>query len=222
MVYVPAGYHPSKKYPVLYLLHGAGDDHTGWRDKGQMKIIADEQIKAGLALPMIIVMPDASGDDAHLGYFNRPKWPYEDHFFTEFIPHIEERFSIVGDKKHRAVAGLSMGGSGSVGYAQHHPEMFSSACPLSGVMGGMAGSGSHIEFLNRAKPDKIEALKTIRWYVDCGDDDSLIVSNMVFCHEMLLKQIPLEYRARNGGHNWVYWQTALPSVLTFVSIGFAD
>jgi enterochelin esterase-like enzyme len=229
LVYLPAGYdeNPTLKYPVLYLLHGASDTHTAWRDKGQMKLITDEHIEAGLTLPMIVVMPDARGESENnmgknMGYFNQEGWPYEDHFFAEFIPYIEKTYRIIGDKKHRAVAGLSMGGGGSVGYAQSHPEMFSSACPLSGALAGMGGASSHVDFVKNATPEQIAALKSVRWYVDCGDDDFLWQANIDFYRAMREKQIPLQYRTRNGGHNWEYWQTALPSVLTFISIGFSN
>ncbi len=234
-VYLPAGYDadPNKKYPVLYLLHGAGDDHTGWLLKGNMQMITDEHIEAGLARAMIIVMPDASGESGgpeggstrNRGYFNQPEWPYEDHFFEEFIPHIERTYRIIGDKRHRAVAGLSMGGGGSVGYAQHHPEMFSSACPLSGALSGMGRSyttSSHVDFVRNATPEQVEALRGVRWWVDCGDDDFLWQANIDFFSAMKEKQIPLQFRIRNGAHNWEYWTSALPSVLTFVSMGFEE
>ena len=235
LVYLPAGYDNSgKDYPVLYLLHGASDTHTAWRDKGNMQIITDEHIESGKTLPMIIVMPDARGEGQdnmgkNMGYFNQPEWPYEDFFFKEFIPYIEKTYRIKGDKKHRAVAGLSMGGGGSARYAQAHPGMFSSACPLSGALGGMTRnsttekrSDSPINFINNATPEQIAALKSVRWYVDCGDDDFLWQANIEFFKLMKEKDIPLQYRMRNGGHNWEYWQTALPSVLTFISIGFTE
>jgi enterochelin esterase-like enzyme len=237
LIYLPAGYdaQPDRKWPVLYLLHGAGDDHTGWRDKGEMKLITDEHTESGLALPMIVVMPDASGEGGgtgggsikNRGYFNQPAWPYEDHFFAEFIPHIERTYRIVGDRRHRAVAGLSMGGGGSVGYAQKHPEMFSSACPLSGALAGMGGPSSpgyfnSVRYVAEATEAQEEALRGVRWWVDCGDDDFLWQANVDFFRAMREKRIPLQYRVRNGAHNWEYWQTALPDVLTFVSVGFSE
>ncbi len=235
LVYLPADYDSSgKSYPVLYLLHGASDTHTAWRDKGVMKLITDEHTEAGMTLPMIIVMPDARGEGVNnmgknMGYSNQPGWPYEDFFFTEFIPYIEKTYRIVGDKKHRAVAGLSMGGLGSAGYAQKHPDMFSSACPLSGALSGLSRdarpekkANSPVGFLESATPQQVEALKTVRWYVDCGDDDFLWQANIEFFSLMKQKGIPLQYRMRNGAHSWEYWQTALPQVLTFCSIGFSE
>ncbi len=231
LVYLPAGYdaNPDKKWPVLYLLHGASDTHTAWRDKGVMKLITDEHIEAGLTVPMIVVMPDARGEGANnsgknMGYFNQPEWPYEDHFFSEFIPYIENTYRIVGDKKHRAVAGLSMGGGGSAAYAQRHPDMFSSACPLSGALAGMSRGleNNHVAFVQNATPEQVEGLRSVRWWVDCGDDDFLWQANIDFFRAMKDKGVPIQFRVRNGAHNWEYWQTALPSVLTFVSAGFSE
>ena len=111
-VYLPPDYDTSERsYPVLYLLHGSGDDHTGWVQFGEVAHIADAAIAKGSATPMIIVMPDAQ--TGKLGYFNQVNWPYEDHFFEEFIPHVEKTYRIKGQKRYRAIAGLSMGGGGS-------------------------------------------------------------------------------------------------------------
>jgi enterochelin esterase-like enzyme len=135
-VYLPPDYETSKRsYPVLYLLHGAGDDQTGWVQFGEVLNITDKAIAEGTATPMIIVMPDAK--TGQMGYFNSIKndWRYEDFFFDEFIPYIEKTYRIKSEKRFRAVAGLSMGGGGSFMYALHRPEMFSSACPLSAYVG---------------------------------------------------------------------------------------
>ena len=133
-VYLPDGYDRSQEsYPVLYLLHGASGCHTDWTQKGDLRRIADEAIAAGMARPMIVVMPDASGEGPkrtgrHMGYFDVPGWDYERFFFEEFMPAVEKRYRIASDKAHRAVAGLSMGGGGTAVYALHHPELFGSAC----------------------------------------------------------------------------------------------
>src|SRR6187399_2168781 len=88
-VYLPPDYETSQRsYPVLYLLHGAGDDQTGWVQFGEVLNITDKAINAGLATPMIIVMPDAN--TGQRGYFNdlKGEWRYEDFFFEEFIPFV--------------------------------------------------------------------------------------------------------------------------------------
>lgn len=135
-IYLPPDYETSSRsYPVLYLLHGSGDDQTGWVQFGEVQYIADKAINEGVATPMIIVMPD--GNTGRRGYFNSPKgdWNYEDFFFQEFMPYIEKTYRIKPDKHYRAVAGLSMGGGGTFIYALHHPELFASACPLSASTG---------------------------------------------------------------------------------------
>lgn len=239
-VYLPDGYDAdtTRHYPVLYLLHGASDTHTAWLQRGNLQQIADEAIAGGTALPMVIVMPDASGEDEnhtglHMGYFDVPGWNYEQFFFQEFMPAVERHYRIDGKKSRRAVAGLSMGGGGTMTYAQHHPELFGSACPLSAWIairktenrneddfGRAFAENSPLEFLRSMTAEQAEALRTVRWWVDCGDDDSLGEESILFYAEMHRHNIPLEFRMRDGGHTWRYWRTALPGVLTFVSTGF--
>ena len=135
-IYLPPDYDTSQRsYPVLYLLHGAGDDQTGWVQFGEVMHIADMAISEGKITPMIIVMPDAFTN--RLGYFNdiRGDWDFEDYFFEELMPYVEKTYRIKSEKRYRAIAGLSMGGGGSFVYALRHPELFSSACPLSAYIG---------------------------------------------------------------------------------------
>src|ERR671912_338008 len=113
-VYLPPDYETSQRtYPVLYLLHGGGDDQTGWVQFGEVLSITDKAIKEGTATAMIIVMPDAN--TGQRGYFNdiSGQWKYEDFFFQEFLPHVEKTYRIKSNKRYRAISGLSMGGGGS-------------------------------------------------------------------------------------------------------------
>lgn len=239
-VYLPPGYETSERsYPVLYLLHGATDNHTGWIQFGEVLHITDKAIQEGIATPMIIIMPDA--DTKVMGYFNVPDYNYEDFFFEEFIPHVEQKYRIKGTKRFRAVAGLSMGGGGSFMYALRHPDMFSSACPLSAYVGPLtleqadqsmkrrnpnitdAQVKSYFEnynALNLLANADVEKVKSVRWYIDCGDDDFLYEGNSKMHIEMRKKEIPHEYRVRDGGHRWSYWRSALPEVLRFISDSF--
>ena len=207
-VYLPPDYESSaRSYPVLYLLHGGGDDHTGWVQFGEVLHIADKAIREGQATPMVIVMPDAG--TTRRGYFNdiRGDWRYENFFFDEFMPHVERTYRIKGEKRYRAVAGLSMGGGGSFMYALHRPDLFSSACPLSASVGSLSLEDAERRYMRRgrgAPPDEdaepltdeqiesyynrhsvlelIEHLSdedknAVRWYIDCGDDDFLFEGN---------------------------------------------
>ena len=110
-VYLPPDYETSSRsYPVLYLLHGGGDDQTGWVQFGEVQHIADKAFKKGKATPMVIIMPDANAGKR--GYYNdiTGNWRYEDFFFEELMPFVEKQYRIKGEKRYRAEAGLSMGG----------------------------------------------------------------------------------------------------------------
>jgi enterochelin esterase-like enzyme len=249
-VYLPPDYDISKRsYPVLYLLHGGGDNQTAWIQFGEVMHITDKAIKEGMATSMIIIMPDASA--GRRGYFNSMDgdWRYEDFFFEEFIPYIERTYRIKSEKRYRAVAGLSMGGGGTFIYALHHPELFSSACPLSANCGPVSlddnqkfrwtwprgpnserkeftreekeifFTGRSVLYMIKNMPE--EQKKEIRWYIDCGDDDQLFYDSNSLIHiAMRDNEIPHEYRVRDGGHNWQYWREALPEVLRFISKTF--
>jgi len=241
-IYLPADYETSNRsYPVLYLLHGAGDDQTGWVQFGEVKSITDKAIQDGKCTAMIIVMPD--GNTGQRGYFNSPKgdWNYEDFFFQEFMPFIEKTYHIRAEKRYRAISGLSMGGGGTFMYALHHPELFSSACPLSAYTGpitlqdasdrlkkqypDISDADIAKNFSNQSATELINAMpedqkKSVRWYIDCGDDDFLYEGNCLVHIAMRKKDIPHEFRIRDGAHNWTYWREALPTVLEFVSQAF--
>ncbi|MEL0280678.1 MAG: alpha/beta hydrolase-fold protein [Gammaproteobacteria bacterium] len=241
-VYLPPDYETSSRsYPILYLLHGLGDDQTGWIQYGEVKKIADNSIKNGDATPMIIVMPDAN--TGRIGYFNIPsqRWMYEDFFFEELMPYVESKYRIKSDKRFRAISGLSMGGGGTLTYALHRPDLFSAAAPLSAATGSTDVDESldrikryGIEFtreemknllennhpLNLIKKMKLSDINSIRWYIDCGDDDYLFEDNSLLHIAFNKKGIKHEYRVRDGAHNWTYWRESLPLVLEFVSKGF--
>ena len=188
-------------------------------------------------------MPDAN--TGRRGYFNdvTGEWRYEDFFFEEFIPHVERTYRIRGEKRYRAVAGLSMGGGGSFMYALHHPEMFSSAAPLSASVGPLSldelrtrlnapesqvrATEAQIEaYYNRhsalalVNSMPVEQLRAVRWYIDCGDDDFLYEGNSLIHIALRKKEVPHEFRIRDGGHTWTYWRDSLPTVLEFVSQAF--
>ncbi len=244
-VYLPPDYHASeRRYPAMYLLHGSGDDQTGWIQFGEVRHITDKSIREGKATPMIIVMPDAN--TGVRGYFNdvTNSWRYEDFFFEELIPHVEERFRIKPEKRYRAVAGLSMGGGGSFIYALRRPELFSSAAPLSAWVGpgSVEEYKSTMERWGNDPPDlpndaieeyvkrhnAVELIRTlpaddirsVRWFIDCGDDDFLYEGNSLAHIEMRKREIPHEFRIRDGAHTWTYWRESLPNVLYFVSQAF--
>lgn len=242
-IYLPDDYGTSNRYyPVLYLLHGWTDDETSWIQMGDMKQIADQAICENLATNMIIVMPDA-GETWYVNSFDG-KERYEDMFFEELIPEIEKGYRARPSKQYRAIAGLSMGGYGSFLYSLRHPDAFVACAPLSAAIytdeimekskGNSRGelfsklygkdlvtehwqANSVIHLLEGLKE---ENLPKVYYYIDCGDEDTLLHGNNLIHEIMQKKGIKHEFRVRDGGHTWIYWRTALPEVLRFVSKQF--
>ena len=243
-VYLPSGFDKSdKQYPVIYMLHGLSDNYTAWVERGGMQTVADELIGTGELREVVIIMPNAGGPDIHNtwnGYFNMPGWNYEDFFFKEFLPQVEQKYRIISDKGHRAVMGLSMGGGGSTVYCQRHPDMFSSCYAMSawlenkqGQVGGKdlkkdklyyvsnaVNEHSALAFIDNADDATLQALRTVKWFFDCGDDDFLVRLSFELHMKMKEKGVKSELRVRNGVHNWEYWHTALRTALPYASRNF--
>ncbi len=243
-VFLPKSYdvQTDKKYPVLYLLHGMLDTNSGWHTRGHVKDVMDQLTESGEASEMIIVTPNAGGniyEGVWNGYFNMPGWNYEDFFYTEFLPYIEKTYRIIADKQHRAIGGLSMGGGGSTVYAQRHADMFCACYAMSALM-NIPGENSTpsqgqdkmdiltksvrehnaIQFVKNADATTITNLRSISWFVDCGDDDFLFDVNIDFFRAMRDAQVPCQLRIRDGGHTWEYWHSALYTALPFFSRSF--
>lgn len=238
-VYLPLGYddNESQRYPVLYLFHSAGATDQTWTQTGQLKEIADNAVRSHATTPMIIVMPDASGSDERhlgkrLGYFSVEGWDYESYFHRELIPAVDSTYRTIAEKNRRAVAGVSMGGEAAVAYAQKNPGFYGASCAISGILGKPEQSvmaktdpdyadglvkNNPAAFVERATPSQVEALQSVRWYADCGDNDFFYEGNIQFFLAMKAKKIPIEYRMRSGVHDWYYWTSGLPAVLQFVS-----
>lgn len=242
-VYLPPSYDENKKYPVLYLFHGMSQTDRDWLFRGHVQEVADRLVYSGEADEMVIVLPDAGGDiykGAWNGYFDMPGWKYESFFFDEFLPYIEMKYNIIGDKKHRAVAGLSMGGGGATAYGLWHPDMFSSVYAMSalmdipefgaakydnpddklGILTKVVKERSCIKFVESSDENVKTALRTVSWFVDCGDDDFLLDRNIEFFHALRNSGIKCQFRVRDGGHDWEYWHSALYICLPFVSRNF--
>lgn len=243
-VYLPGNYDKDKQagFPVLYLLHGMEADHSTWFKETQAKGPIDRILTSGQATPMVIVSPDAGGYDPSKdqnGYFNIPGWKYEDFFYNELMPFVEEKYGCGGSKEKRAIAGLSMGGGGATGLAQHRPDLFSSSYAMSALMSLPVGraipqnpddkigklyrsvvENDCVNYVKNADEATRDALRSVNWFVDCGDDDFLLDGNIDFVRAMKAAKIPVEFRVREGNHSHEYWHTALYIALPFASRNF--
>lgn len=241
-VYLPSSYKNDTQahYPILYLLHGLTDNHRAWLEKGQMDRVMDELINCGEIPPMVVIMPNAGDSDTRRvwnGYFNMPGWNYEDFFFQELLPTVEAKYRAGGSKEQRAIAGLSMGGGGSVGYAIAHSDMFVACYAMSAWLTAekrenadvkdkmaMLSNAVHdhdpVTIIEQADEDKLNALRSVKWFLDCGDDDFLFDRNIDLYKVMRQKRFTAQLRVRDGSHNWEYWHNALRLCLPFVSRAF--
>lgn len=242
-IYLPDDYETSNRnYPVLYLLHGWTDDEASWIQMGDMKRIADQAIHENLAVDMIIVMPNA-WETWYVNSFDG-KERYEDMFFEELIPEIEKSYRARPLKQYRAIAGLSMGGYGALLYSLRHPDAFVACAPLSAAIytdeimeknkdnyrgdlfNKLYGKGNVTDhWHSNSVIHLLESLKEenrpkVYYYMDCGDEDTLLHGNNLIHEIMQKKGIKHEFRVRDGGHTWTYWRTALPEVLRFISKQF--
>ncbi len=247
-IYFPADYSSSERtYPVVYLLHGYTDNNTGWLQFGEINRYADKAIADGTIPPMIIVMPDADSSWYINSYDGKEK--YEDFFIKEFIPSIEKTYRIKNQKRYRGIAGLSMGGYGTLSYSIKYPELFAAAAPLSAavfyddevtalpdqrweqVFGQLFGRGlKGKERLNKAwysnsilklvETKSAEELSKVRYWIDCGDDDFLTKGNCLLHIALIEKKVPHEFRVREGAHDWTYWRTGITDALQFIGRSF--
>lgn len=247
-VYLPADYDKAERsYPVVYLLHGYSDDNTGWLQFGEVNRYADQAIAAGTIPPMIIIMPNGDSSWYINSYDGKEK--YEDFFVKEFMPTIEKNYRIKAEKKYRGIAGLSMGGFGTLVYALKYPQLFAAAAPLSAavfddnaietmpdknyeaVFAQLFGRGlKGKDRLNKNWYDNailkiVEAtpaddLKKVRYWIDCGDDDFLTKGNSLLHIALTDKKVPHEYRVRDGAHTWTYWRSGITDALQFIGDSF--
>ncbi len=229
LVCLPEGYENSaKQYPVLYLLHGGGCDYTQWEEFGHLSHVVDSLVEAKAIEPMIIVCPQAN--DNVMTWFDDPRRYFETYFFKELVPYIQTHYRTYIDKEHRAVAGFSMGGGGSVVYGIHHPEMFSTVYAISAYLRRqpldflkndplgewrqqVVERNNPIKTVGASDENQQKQLKSMKWFIDCGSQDFTYQANQDFCHVLDQKGISYQYIPRDGAHNWEYWRPALARAL---------
>jgi enterochelin esterase family protein len=230
-VYTPPGYDSGQgKFPVFYLLHGAGDCDEAWTSVGRAGFILDNLIAAGKARPMVVVMPaghtraSGSGPRGGAGADGAAARPPADEFVQDFLndlmPFAEKRYRVYTDGKHRAIAGLSMGGSQTLNVAIPNLEKFGYvgvfSSGLIGSFGGGRGGGTnapagptweerHKDALDNAKLKK--NLKLV-WFAT-GKDDFLIETSRGSVAMLKKHGFNPVFNETDGGHTWINWRNYL-------------
>jgi putative tributyrin esterase len=233
-IILPKNYAASKteKFAVLYLIHGLTGHFNDWADKTKLKDYAANY-------NYIIVMPE--GDN---GWYSDSATvandKYESYIVQELLPEIDKNYRTLGDRQHRAIAGLSMGGYGSLKFGLKFPEKFVVVGSFSGALGAaswsdkMLGNGWKVltdsimgvygaegsqtradndiyKMLREISPEKVKTLPYI--YLDCGTEDGLITQNRDFSALLVEKKIPHEFRELPGKHDWVFWDSQVQEFL---------
>jgi enterochelin esterase family protein len=225
-VYLPEGYATSKiKYPVLYLLHGSGDDETGWLTKGKAKAILDSLITNQLCKPMIVVMPN--GYLEQTGRIQATRLWMESTFeenFSQLITWTETHYRTLKNKENRAIAGLSMGGF----HTMHTAALLNQSFDYVGIFSalyvphmGQPHSERTLEISTLAQSDKPAYQQTGTllkqqfanppqlYWIACGKEDFLYEDNVIYRQYLDEKQYPYEYHESEGGHSWKNWMDYL-------------
>jgi S-formylglutathione hydrolase FrmB len=231
-VVLPVNYKSEKagRYPVIYLLHGLTGHFDNWTDKSKLAEYAAKY-------DYIIVTPEGNN-----GWYSDsatvPNDRFETYITQELIPEIDKNFRTAADRNHRAVAGLSMGGYGSIKFGLKNAEMFALVGSFSGALGaaswtekeigkgftaqslvgvyGAADSRTRQEndifkIVREMPADKIKNLPFV--YLDCGTEDFLINNNRDFVNLLLEKKVKHEFRQLPGGHDWKFWDAQIQEFL---------
>ena len=251
-VYLPSGYeagatqHPARRYPVLYFLHGLGDNEQTLFNSGGWTLLDDlrNQHKKG---DFLIVAPEGRRSF----YINSADGSirYSDFFLQEFIPQVESKYRILPGRVGRAISGISMGGYGALRFAFAHPELFSAVsaqsaalitespqtldsvsragAPLAGVLAPVFGKPINVAHWNENSPFVLArrnaaALRKMEIYFNCGQDDNYgFEKGAAALHEELQKEtVKHEYHPYPGDHSLTYFLSHFAEVMEFHSKAF--
>ena len=238
-VYTPPGYddpaNASRRYPVVYLLHGWPGSEGNWPNMGHAGATADSLIASGRIPPVVLVFPDGTGK----GLLGRSLYidsydglsKVETFITTHLISWVDSTFRTIRSPQSRGVIGLSDGGTAAINFALQHPDIFG-ACGSHSAdlrlkkgmgMGGVIGPDPGATKLLQEHsplvyaPDVVAQLDTPVIYFDCGADDESAAQNREFDAMLTKLGVPHTYREFPGTHEWKYWRTHLPASLEAVT-----
>ncbi|MCK3684718.1 alpha/beta hydrolase-fold protein [Maribellus sp. YY47] len=210
LVYTPPGYSTERNYPVLYLLHGIGGDEFEWLNGGHPEIILDNLYADGKVEPMIVVLPNgrAMKNDRAEGNVMAPDKvqafaTFEKDLLNDLIPFIEKSYPVLDDQKHRAIAGLSMGGGQSLNFGLGNLDKFA-------WVGGFS-SAPNTKAPEQLVPNVEEAKKQLKLlWISCGDKDGLLNFSKRTHDYLTEKGVPHVYHIiPEGYHDFKVWKDSL-------------
>jgi putative tributyrin esterase len=233
-IVLPVSYDKShQRYPVLYLLHGWAGDYTNW-------VKLTKLVEYSSSYPIIIVTPDAN-NSWYVNSATAPGDRFEDYVVNDLISEIDSRWRTLTSPDHRAIAGLSMGGYGSVLFGLKHAGIFAAVGSVSGAFDGPVGiervmpdlkestdhafgptgsaaraSNNIVSLLAEADPANIPYV-----FLECGSQDPLLPSNRKFVEDLSAKKVSYEYHEYPGAHSWEFWDHSLPMMLEVIAAHIA-
>lgn len=209
LIYTPPGFNKSKKYPVLYLLHGIGGDEKEWFKNGQPQVILDNLYAENKLQPMIVVLPNgrAMANDRAVGnIYGQDKVQafanFEKDLLNDLIPYVEKTYKVYTNPENRAIAGLSMGGGQSLNFGLGNLDKFA-------WVGGFS-SAPNTKNPEELLPNPEQGKKKLKLlWVSCGDADNLMrISSRT--HDYLEKnKVPHVFYVEPGGHDFKVWKNDL-------------
>ena len=224
-VYTPYGYDDSnQKYPVLYLLHGAGGDEDAWSNMGRACQILDNLIEQGKAKPMLVVMPNGNPGQQAAPTMLIPQTPmernnpamaniYPQSIVKDIVPYIEKHYRVIAEPDGRALAGLSMGGGHTVTTTTLYPGFFSYIVPLSAAVMQLA------QREQAAVDSELQAIKKAGYklyWLACGTEDFIWESSKNLDEALTRNGMEHTFRITDGGHTWANWRIYLNEFATLL------
>jgi enterochelin esterase family protein len=221
-VYTPPGYEGgSQRYPVLYLLHGGGDDDAGWPTVGRAGFILDNLIAAGRAVPMLVVMPNGSlPRPANLPRPTPGATPspevraameaaqnrFTDELLKEVVPFVETTYRVRPGRDNRAIAGLSMGGGRTLRVVTTHPDQFGYVAVWSaGLFGANAEEWEKRNEAFLKDADKVNGWVR-RFEISVGDQDFALAGSKALAGALEKRGVKHAVHISGGGHTWINWR----------------
>ncbi|MWV43142.1 prolyl oligopeptidase family serine peptidase [Paenibacillus sp. HJL G12] len=225
-IYLPDEYDTSKKYPVLYLIHGYGSNENMWMPDLGMEHAASQLLSEGKINPLIIVSPQIGNS---YGFNSESEGNYSDYLIKDLIPYVDEHFSTESSKKGRMIGGLSMGGWAALYNAFQQPDLFSKVGGHSPAlwMDDWGNTGDLKQWLYPSDSirkgrdplmlaDEVN-LEGVSVYLDCGNQDSykFYQGTKALYKKLHSSGVTSEYHHSEGGHDGEYWKNHVRDYLLF-------